>query len=159
MLFINVWQREAKEDNFNVIYHVNSCPKRPIRIHSHFNGFDTSLISLNTRGRSLDKHLHESRPTHKDLSVAEMLDVKPCLECKASWMSLRQPIKQILPSTLYLCPYLWKTISAGTSHHRSFTQEMKKGWDRVKQCEPFTSNYDPFHHQFVIPHANDESHA
>lgn len=39
-------------------------------------------------------------------AVAEILKVKPCLECKASWMSLRHPIKQILPSTPYLCPYL-----------------------------------------------------
>lgn len=97
-----------------------------LRIHSHFNDFDTSLIGLNTCGRSLDKHLHESWTTHKSLAVAEILKVKPCLGCKAWWASGSQ---QILPSIPYLCPYPWKTISAGTSHHGYFTY---RKWKRAE---------------------------
>ncbi len=35
-----------------------------------------------------------------------------------------------------------------------YSEEMKKGRDGVKQCDPFTSHYDPFHQQHITPHAN-----
>lgn len=113
------------------IYHPNSYPKRPIRVHSHFNDFDNSLINLKTSRRSPDKHLHERWTTHKSLSVTEILKVKPCLVCKTSWMSLGQPLKQILSSPPYLCPYRWKTISAGTSQHGSFAHRKWKRAEKV----------------------------
>lgn len=148
-----------KKENLKVtiaIHHVNSCPKRPIRILSHFYDFDTLLISLNTWGRSLDKHLHENWTTHKSLSVAEILKVKPCLECKAWWASGSQQLLQSIP---YLCPYPWKSLHLCWN----FTpwvfhlQEMKKGRDTLSG--PFTSQCDPFQHQFVIPHASDVRNA